>query len=118
MFSTKSLVLVVGMALAARSLAQPADEIAVKAFAVLETNCANAGCHAGPGYYSFDVKNPSTLRVAKVIQAGKADDSEIIRRVESGAMPLGGSKLPAADIAILRQWIDAGAPVPAVAPVP
>jgi hypothetical protein len=103
-----------------RSLAQSADEIAVKAFAVLETNCANAGCHAGPGYYSFDVKDPSTLSVAKVIQAGKADDSEMIRRVESGAMPLGGykgqagTKLPAADIAVLRRWIDAGAPAPAV----
>src|SRR4030095_9420427 len=129
MFSTRSLVLGVGMALAVvalpvtqgRSLTQPADEIAVKAFAVLETNCANAGCHAGPGYYSFDVKDPSTLRVAKVIQAGIADDSEMIRRVESGAMPLGGykgqagTKLPAADIAALRRWIDAGAPAPASA---
>jgi hypothetical protein len=129
MFSTKSLVVGVGMALAVvalpvtrgRSFAQPAaDEIAVNAFAVLETNCANAGCHAGPGHYSFDVKEPPTLRAAKVIQAGNADDSEIIRRVESGAMPLGGykgqvgTKLPAADIAILRRWIDAGAPAPAV----
>ena len=67
MFSTKSLVVGVGMALAVvalpvtrgRSFAQPAaDEIAANAFAVLETNCATAGCHAGPGYYSFDVKEP------------------------------------------------------------
>jgi len=125
---TRSAVLGVGMTLAVpalpvthgRSLSQPPDELAAKAFAVLEANCANSGCHGGPGYYRFDVKDPSTLRAAKVIQAGNSGDSEVIRRVEAGTMPLGGykgqpgTKLPAVDIATLRRWIDAGAPaVPA-----
>jgi len=98
------------------SPARPADDVAREAFVILEQNCANAGCHGGPGYYSFDVRDVSTLKDAKVIQTGNATDSELIRRLEAGAMPLGGYKgqpgvkLPAAEIAMLRRWIDAGAP--------
>jgi hypothetical protein len=119
MFSIRSVVLGAGIALTAlvvpvthgRRLARPADDLAVQASVILETNCANSGCHGGPGHYRFDVRELATLRDAKVITAGSAADSEIIRRVESGAMPLGAAKLPPADIAVLRRWIDAGAPV-------
>src|SRR5262245_16741679 len=44
------------------------------------------------------------------------EGSELIRRLEAGIMPLGGykgqrgAKLPAEDIQILKQWIDAGGP--------
>jgi hypothetical protein len=128
MFSIKSIVLGAGIALAAtlvpamqgRVIAQPADDLAVQAFAILETNCANSGCHGGPGSYRFDVRDSVSLRDARVITAGKAAESELIRRVESGAMPLGGYKkqpgarLPAADIAVLRRWIDAGAPAASI----
>jgi hypothetical protein len=129
MFSIKPIVLGGGVALMAavlpvtqgRSLAHPADDLAGRAFAILETNCANSGCHGGPGYYRFDVRDTATLHDARVITAGNAGESEIIRRVESGSMPLGGYKrqvgarLPDADIAVLRRWIDAGAPA---TPVP
>jgi hypothetical protein len=127
MFSIRTVALGAGIALAAaalpvtqdRILAHPADDLAAQAFGILETNCANFGCHGGPGYYRFDVRDTATLRDGGVITVGNASESEIIRRVESGAMPLGGYKkevgarLPDAEIAVLRRWIDAGAPAAA-----
>jgi mono/diheme cytochrome c family protein len=48
-----------------------------------------------------------------VIKPGKSGDSELIRRVSSAdkneMMPLGGARLSAREIALLRAWIDAGA---------
>jgi hypothetical protein len=102
------------------SLGISGPSTADKAFSVLQLNCANDGCHGGPDAYSFDVGNPSTLIEARVVQPGKSSNSELIRRVEAGIMPLGGYKgrpgvkLPAEDIQTLREWIDAGAPIPAV----
>src|SRR5207302_10762292 len=40
----------------------------------------------------------------------KPDESELIRRVESGSMPLGGPKLPQNELKALRAWVSAGAP--------
>jgi hypothetical protein len=56
------------------------------------------------------VEQPSLLRVA----VGDPDGSYIIQKLEghaaSGAqMPFGGPPLPAATIAVIRQWISAGA---------
>lgn len=56
------------------------------------------------------VEQPSILRVA----VGDPDGSYIIQKLEghaaSGAqMPFGGPPLPAATIAVIRQWISAGA---------
>jgi hypothetical protein len=56
------------------------------------------------------VEEPSILRVA----IGDPDNSYIIQKLEghaaSGAqMPFGGPPLPAATIAVIRQWISAGA---------
>src|SRR5437867_578536 len=86
--------------------AQP--ELNSRALTILQENCG--GCHGGPDPYSFDVRDPASLLAARVIQSGNASGSELIRRVEAGIMPLGGAKLPAEDIQILRQWIDAGGP--------
>jgi len=124
MLSIRSVVLGAGLAAAACVLAakpgvtfaEPSDDLAAQALAILETNCASSGCHGGAGYYRFDARDIGSLRDAGVITIGNAGESEIIRRVESGAMPLGGYKkqlgarLPAAEIAVLRRWIDAGAP--------
>ena len=101
------------------ALGSPAASTAGQAFAVLQQNCGNDSCHGGPDAYRFDVRNPSTLVKTGVVKPGRSADSEVIRRVEAGIMPLGGykgrpgAKLPPEDIRILREWIDAGAPVPA-----
>jgi hypothetical protein len=44
------------------------------------------------------------------IVVGKAEESLLLHRVESGEMPPGEKKMPAAEIAILRRWIATGAP--------
>jgi hypothetical protein len=99
------------------SVAQVSDDGAARAEVVLQENCAM--CHGGAGAYRFDVNNLASLVEAKVIRPGNADGSEMIQRLESGAMPLGGYKgqpgvkLPEADLQTLRKWIDAGAQTPA-----
>src|SRR5215469_11992731 len=100
------------------ALGSPVSSTADQAVAVLQQNCGNESCHGGPDAYRFDVGNPSTLVEAGVVKPGRSADSEVIRRVEAGIMPLGGYKgqpgvkLPREDIRILREWIDAGAPIP------
>jgi hypothetical protein len=101
------------------ALGSPVPSTADQAFTVLQQNCGNENCHGGPDAYRFDVGNPSTMVEAGVVKPGRSADSEVIRRVEAGIMPLGGYKgrpgvrLPPEDIRVLRDWIDAGAPVPA-----
>jgi hypothetical protein len=126
MSSTK-LIGVLGVALAVivmgpfrpgSSAAQESDAVALKAIGILQQNCGSSGCHGGADPYSFDVRNLPTLVEAKVLEPGKAAKSEIVLRLEAGVMPLGGykgqagAKMPDADIKILKQWIDAGAPDP------
>src|SRR5438046_2048005 len=101
---------------ASRGFGQTPPELNSKALTILQQNCGNLGCHGGPDPYSFDVRDPASLLAAKVIQSGNASGSELIRRLEAGIMPLGGyrgqrgAKLPAEDIQLRRQWIDAGGP--------
>jgi hypothetical protein len=64
------------------------------------------------------VQEPALLRV----DPGNPNDSYLIRKLEGtastgGQMPLGGTPLSAADIAVIRQWISDGAlPPPGQAP--
>ncbi len=79
-------------------------------------------CHAGAkprGGLRLD----QPARVATVVARGNSADSELVRRLlgQGGdeRMPAGHPPLPAADIAVIRRWIDQGAaglPAPA-APV-
>jgi hypothetical protein len=99
--------------------ATPGPDTAEKALSILEQNCGNDSCHGGPDAYRFDVRVPASLIDAGAIKPGQSANSELVRRVEAGIMPLGGykgrpgTKLPAEDIRILREWIDEGAPAPA-----
>src|SRR5262249_4975391 len=101
-----------------RTPAQESEEFTVRAATILEENCANSGCHGGSSPYSFDARNPASLLTAQVIEPRNAARSELIRRGETGARPMGGykgqagTKLPQADIQILKRWIDQGAPAP------
>lgn len=85
------------------------------------------GCHAGaaaPAGLRLDAASSYALLVgvasAEVpslqrVDAGSPDDSYLVRKLEGSAtvgarMPLGGPYLDAATIAVIRQWIAAGAP--------
>src|SRR5215831_7794465 len=102
------------------ALRSPVPSTPDQALTILQQNCGNENCHGGPDAYRFDVGNPSTMIEAGVVKPGRSADSEVIRRVEAGIMPLGGykgrsgTKLPPEDIRVLREWIDAGASVPVV----
>jgi hypothetical protein len=40
---------------------------------------------------------------------GKPDDSPLYKNIATGQMPMGGKKLPAKEIQLIREWIRAGA---------
>ena len=50
----------------------------------------------------------------RIVAPGHAGESELLRRVEAldptVRMPLGGSPLPPETVAVIREWIDSGAP--------
>jgi hypothetical protein len=96
------------------SRAQTLDLTPDQARFVLHKHCAK--CHDG--------EKPKGVRslldpkqVAAVVKAGDAKGSELFQLVESGMMPRGkAARVPAADVKVLRDWIDAGAkPFTAVA---
>lgn len=79
---------------------------------ILQPKCV--ACHRAGGeegdirYESYS----STLATGK-IRAGSAAESGIMDEIESGSMPPakdGYAPLTATEIAVIRQWIDAGAP--------
>jgi WD40 repeat protein len=94
-------------------------DLGAKAQAVLKAHCS--GCHGQPGtakggfYYVLD---RDLLVARKKVVPGKAEESELYKRVAKGVMPpKTWKKRPSADdVAVLKQWIDAGAaPMPPVA---
>lgn len=89
-----------------------------------------SGCHSGGGGSlpaSMDLTSTEASYAALVgvaseqvpalqrVEAGNADDSYLIHKVEGtqsvgSQMPVGGSFLSESTIAMIREWIDAGAP--------
>ena len=92
---------------------QAADaELAKKAFSLLEKHCA--ACHSpgskAKGGFGF-ILDRDRLVARAVVVPGKADESPLFQRVRAGEMPPAGKPTPGADdVALLRRWIDAGAP--------
>jgi len=84
--------------------------------------CAQAGCHSGSrpaGSQNLEKANAyaSIVNVAsseqpklKRVLPGDAANSYLFQKVAAGLMPRTGGKLTAADIDLIRQWINAGAP--------
>ena len=96
------------------ALAQPASS-AQQAQQILNKNCAT--CHGASQQMSgYDLRTREAalkggLRGVAIVP-GKADESALLRRLTGAmqpAMPL-GAKLKDSDIAVIRQWIDEGAP--------
>jgi WD40 repeat protein/mono/diheme cytochrome c family protein len=104
------LALVTGPARAAEP--DPAT-LARKAREILKANCHR--CHgqdgAVEGGFNY-VLDLDRLVARKKVVPGQSDASPLFRRVAAGKMPPPGeAPRPAdADVALLRQWIDAGAP--------
>jgi WD40 repeat protein len=99
--------------LAIANPARSADPLAARALAVLDSHCHR--CHgkdgAVEGGMNFILDRDKLVARKKVVP-GKPDESRLFKRVASGKMPPPG-ELPRpapADVAVLRQWIEEGAP--------
>jgi cytochrome c553 len=91
---------------------QPEASSTAAAFAVFQKNCV--GCHGDTGF----AKSSMLLNRAAMVRGGKVQpgsaETSILYKVITGAteprMPAGAPKLPDSDIAIIKTWIDDGAP--------
>ncbi len=92
---------------------------------VIERNCVH--CHGTQRLATMpsfnDTRSLAALRgTGKWIVPGKPDESRFLQVVtlsdsQAGAMPPTGHAIAAKDIAKLRAWIVAGAPLPSGAPI-
>lgn len=82
---------------------------------ILEKHCA--GCHGGDRGLG-GLKLNTRANANRAIVAGDPDKSPLLRTMETApgqplAMPPGGPQVPAAERAVIRQWLAAGAVWPA-----
>jgi hypothetical protein len=80
---------------------------------ILERSCA--GCH-GPKVQMGNLRLDSKRASARTFEAGKPSGSSLYQRVaglgDQARMPMGGKPLPAAEIDLIRRWIEEGAAWP------
>src|SRR5262249_4733294 len=84
----------------------------VRAEAVLRTHCGTCHGPGGTGKGGFDYLLDRDRLVARnQVVPGKPDDSPLLQRIEQDEMPPGKRpRLKDEERAVLRRWIDAGAP--------
>ncbi len=94
-----------------RSIDRPG--LAIKAEAILRKHCYR--CHgqdgAVEGGFNYILEHDKLVSRRKIV-SGRAEESPLYRRVASGKMPPVGepTRPDKAQLAILRDWIEAGAP--------
>ena len=94
---------------------------------IFNTNCALSGCHAGPnpqmgldlsaGNSRTNLVNVSSTERPDLLRVkpGSASESYLVMKIEGASgivgqrMPLGRTPLSQEQIALVRDWIDAGA---------
>ena len=99
-----------------------AQTLEERAHTLLNTKCA--GCHGAAQMSGLDLRSREALlrggKRGPAIAAGDVDASlllQAVRRVGELQMPPGKTALPDADVALLREWVAAGAPYAASARV-
>lgn len=80
---------------------------------ILEARCV--ACHSGQTPQAqLNLQTKSALitggKSGRAIMVGSSEKSLLVEKVLSGSMPPAGEKLTAAEIALIRLWIDKGAP--------
>lgn len=115
----RRLAIISALAIAAPSVASAQPDIGARAREVLSTHCSK--CHGGGPSASrggFDhVLSPDKLAASGLVVRFASADSELYQRLSGGEMPPRSVKRrpSAAEIALIKTWIDAGAPAPASA---
>ncbi len=108
----KKLLGFLAFSLATPSALAGSTELAPQAKAILQTHCA--GCHGGgkanKGGFGF-VLDRDRLVGRSLVMPGQASQSDLYLRVQQGEMPPKSGKTwpTAAEVAILKRWIDGGA---------
>lgn len=105
--------LTLALVASAAPAAENAAELARQAQAILKSNCHR--CHGQGGNLEGGlnyVLDRDKLITRKKIVPGQAEQSSLFQRVVAGKMPpIGETPRPSADeVALLKRWIDAGAP--------
>jgi WD40 repeat protein/mono/diheme cytochrome c family protein len=104
------------LALLVAASAAPADPppgLAARAREVLKANCYR--CHgqdgAVEGGFNYVLDRDKLIAARKVVP-GKPDESPLLRKVVAGKMPPPDQqpRPGAADVALLKEWVEAGAP--------
>jgi mono/diheme cytochrome c family protein len=99
-------------------------QLAQQALGVLKKSCSS--CHSPAGTYpGVNVLDRTALTTKRgsdgnaFVAPGKPEASGVFLQIKSGEMPLRGAKLTPAEVALVKKWIEAGAPFPApAAPAP
>lgn len=68
------------------------------------SNCNGADCHNPGKQKGFDFSTQ-----ANAYASVKSKTSQLVSELTSGAMPRGKPKMPAADLALIKAWVAAGA---------
>ncbi|HEX5268976.1 MAG TPA: c-type cytochrome domain-containing protein, partial [Gemmataceae bacterium] len=98
---------------ASAATADPPPALAARARDILKANCYR--CHgqdgAVEGGFNYVLDRDKLVAARKVVP-GKADESPLLRKVVSGKMPPPDERPrpAAADVALLREWVEGGAP--------
>ena len=93
-------------------------DLAIAGRSLLENRCGD--CHPGNGPAAFDVKDITRMTTSKkkVVVPGDPAASRIYKAVMSGSMPYDENgdpaPLPETEKALLKKWIEAGAPYPEI----
>jgi|tagenome__1003787_1003787.scaffolds.fasta_scaffold20626141_1 hypothetical protein len=76
------------------------------------SNCTGASCHDPGIEKGLDLSTPHTgyTTISHRLVPGSPDSSELVTVLQSGSMPEKRPRMAAADIDLIRAWIQAGAP--------
>ena len=74
---------------------------------ILLSKCGN--CHVGQRKGNFNLATFKNLDNSAMIAYGVADESRFIEVIESGEMPPNNRKVSKAELAVLKEWVNAGA---------
>ncbi len=105
----------VAMLLAVAASLAPAQDFSKDVQPIFERRCQ--GCH-GPAQQMSNLRLDSAASAARVIKPGDSASSRLFEKISSTKkgfmMPPIGAPLSAAEIGVIKSWIDAGAKFPAV----
>ena len=89
---------------------EPDAGLAAKAKAILEKSCHRCHGESGTveGGFGYVLDRPQ-LVARKRIVPGDPSKSKLLQRIESGDMPPDGKSLGKGEVALLKEWIEAGA---------